>query len=152
MRDERLTGMWTDEILHPGSVESVDLVFRRDGSGWLYWSSWSTEFAVSRFTWATLTPGELAFEFHRTLGGTWANDDGVLRHDVESDEKEESLIETGYTIAPGEAPYNTPVTLLALAHPLTEHLAGARFAWVEKPDSLSDPSAGAPRPDPSSHR
>ncbi|WP_244162323.1 hypothetical protein [Amycolatopsis regifaucium] len=130
----------------------VDLAFRRDGSGWLYWASWSTEFAVSRFTWATPTPGVLALKFHRTLGGTWSNDDGVIRHHVESDEKEDSVVETGYAIASGEAPYGTPVTLLSLAHPLTEYLAGSRFAWVEKPESLSDPAAGAPRPDPSSPR
>ncbi|KFU83306.1 hypothetical protein SAMN04489729_3845 [Amycolatopsis lurida] len=148
--DERLTGLWSDEILHPGSTETVDLVFRRGGSGWLYWSSWSTEFAVSRFTWAT--PGELVLKFHRTLEGTWSIDNGVTRHDVESDEQEESVVEVGYEIAPGEDPYGTPVTLLSLDRPLTEHLAGSRFAWVEKPVSLSDPSAGAPRPDPSSPR
>ncbi|WP_340684505.1 hypothetical protein LCL61_39795 [Amycolatopsis coloradensis] len=148
MTDERLAGLWSDEILHPGSVESVDLVFRRDGSGWLYWSSWSTEFAVSRFTWATA--GELVLKFHRTLEGTWSIDNGVTRHDVESNEKEESVIEVGYEIAPGEDPFGTPVTLLSLDRPLTEHLAGSRFAWAEKPESLSDPSADASRPDPSS--
>ncbi|RSN57304.1 hypothetical protein DMH01_28080 [Amycolatopsis sp. WAC 04182] len=148
MTHERLPGLWSDEIMHPGSVESVDLVFRRDGSGWLYWASWSTEFAVSRFTWSS--QGELVLKFHRTLEGTWSIDNGVTRHDVESEKKEESVIEVGYEIAPREDPYGTPVTLLSLARPLTEHLAGSRFAWVEKPESLSDPSADAPRPDPSS--
>ncbi|MGY6656071.1 hypothetical protein ACXIZN_28290 [Amycolatopsis sp. TRM77291] len=150
MTDERLTGLWSDEILHPGSTESVDLVFRRDGSGWLYWASWSTEFAVSRFTWAT--PGKLVLKFHRALSGTWSIDNGVTRHDVESDEKEESVIELGYGIAPAEDPFGTPVTLLSLDRPLDEHLAGSRFAWAENPESLSDPSAGAPQPDPSSLR
>ena len=150
MADERLTGLWSDEILHPGSTESVDLAFRRDGSGWLYWASWSTEFAVSRFTWAT--PDELVLTFHRAVSGTWSVDDGVTRHDVESDEKEESVIKLGYEIAPGEDPFGTPVTLLSLGRPLIEYLAGSQFAWAEKPESLSDPSAGAPRPDPSSLR
>ncbi|WP_410577868.1 hypothetical protein [Amycolatopsis sp. lyj-108] len=150
MTDERLTGRWSDEILHPGSVETVDLVFRHDGSGWLYWASWSTEFAVSRFTWST--PGDLVLKVHRTLGGTWSIDNDVTRHDVESDEKEESVFETGYEIVPGEDPCGTPATLLSLDRPLTEHLAGSRFAWVEKPESLSDPSADAPRQDPSSPR
>ncbi|MFE6614084.1 hypothetical protein [Amycolatopsis sp. NPDC057786] len=150
MTDERLIGLWSDEILYPGSVESVDLAFRRDGSGWSYWKSWSTGFSVSRFTWAT--PGGLVLNFHRALEGTWSIDNGVTRHDVESDEAEESVIELGYEIAPGEDPFGTPVTLLSLDRPLIEHLVGARFAWVEKPESLSDPSAGAPRPDPSSPR
>ncbi|MER6666479.1 hypothetical protein ABT256_18200 [Amycolatopsis japonica] len=148
MTDERLTGLWSDEIVYPGSVESVDLAFRDDGSGWLHWSSWSTEFAVSRFIWST--PGELVLKFHRTLGGTWSIEDGVTRHEVESDEKEESVIRLGYEIAHGEDPFGNPVTLLSLDRALDEHLAGSRFAWVEKPESLSDPSADAPRPDPSS--
>ncbi|MFJ8913553.1 hypothetical protein [Amycolatopsis sp. NPDC102389] len=150
MTDERLTGLWSDEIVHPGSVESVDLAFRDDGSGWLYWSSWSTEFAVSRFKWAS--PGVLVLKFHRTLGGTWSIEDGVTRHEVESDEKDESTLEVGYEIAPGEDPFGNPVTLLSLDRALDEYLAGSRFAWVENPESLSDPSADAPRPDPSSHR
>ncbi|WP_394360652.1 hypothetical protein [Amycolatopsis sp. SB7-3] len=150
MTDERLVGLWSDETVYPGSVESVDLAFLDNGSRWLYWSSWSTEFAVSRFTWAT--PGELVLHFHRALGGTWSIKDGVTRHEVESDEKEESLIRLGYEIAPGEDPFGNPVTLLSLDRALDEHLAGSRFAWVEKPESLSDPSADAPRPDPSSRR
>ncbi|MEU3768502.1 hypothetical protein AB0E55_25890 [Amycolatopsis keratiniphila] len=150
MTDERLTGLWSDEIVYPGSVESVDLAFRDDGSGWLYWSSWSTEFAVSRFTWAT--PGELVLKFYRNLDGRWSIENGVTRHEVESDEEEESVIELGYEIAPGEDPFGNPVTLLSLDRPLDEHLAGSRFARVEKPESLSDPSADAPRPDPSSRR
>lgn len=150
MTDERLTGLWSDEILQPGSVEYVDLAFRRDGSGWFYWKSWSTGFSVSRFTWAT--PGALVVKFHRTLDGRWSVDNGVTRHDVESDEEDESLIELGYEIAPVEDPFGTPVTLLSLDRPLIEYLAGSQFARVEKPESLSDPTADALRPDPSSHR
>ncbi|UMP01870.1 hypothetical protein [Amycolatopsis sp. EV170708-02-1] len=150
MADERLIGLWSDEIVYPGSVESVDLAFRGDGSGWLQWSSWSTEFAVSRFTWAT--PGELVLRFYCNLGGTWSIEDGVTRHEVESEEKEESVVRLGYEIAPGEDPFGNPVTLLSLDRPLDEHLAGSRFAWVENPASLNDPSADAPRPDPSSRR
>ncbi|OLZ56970.1 hypothetical protein [Amycolatopsis keratiniphila] len=148
MTDERLVGLWSDEIVHPGSVESVDLAFLDNGSGWLYWSSWSSEFAVSRFTWAT--PDELVLNFHRALGGTWSIEDGVTCHEVESDEKEESVIRLGYEIAPGEDPFGNPVTLLSLDRPLDDHLAGSRFARVEKTESLSDPSVDAPRPDPSS--
>ncbi|RSN28053.1 hypothetical protein DMC61_24340 [Amycolatopsis sp. WAC 04169] len=150
MADERLTGLWSDEILHPGSVEYVDLAFRRDCSGWFYWKSWSTGFSVSRFTWAT--PDALIVKFHRTLDGRWATDNGVTRHEVESDEEDESVIELGYEIAPGEDPFGTPVTLLSLDRPLIAYLAGSQFAWAEEPESLSDPSADAPRPDPSSRR
>ncbi|MFC9258138.1 hypothetical protein ACFWMR_37055 [Amycolatopsis thailandensis] len=148
--DERLIGLWSDRMLFPSDVESAELAFRGDGSGWLYWSSWSTEFTVSRYTWAAFTPGTLALKFHRTVNGTWSIDDGVTRHDVESDEKEESVIEVGYRIAPGEDPFGSPVTLLSLDRPLDDHLAGSRFAWVEKPESLNDPSVDAPRRGPSS--
>ncbi|MEV6910756.1 hypothetical protein [Amycolatopsis sp. NPDC051071] len=79
--DGRLVGLWSDRVLYPSDVESAELAFRADGSGWLYWSS-----------------------------------------------------------------------LLSLDRPLNDHLAGSRFAWVEKPESLSDPSADAPRPDPTSRR
>ncbi|WP_181776934.1 hypothetical protein [Amycolatopsis pittospori] len=150
--DERLVGLWSDRMLYPSDVESAELAFRGDGSGWLYWSSWSTAFTVSRYTWAAFAPGTLALKFHRTLDGTWSIDDGVTRHDVESDEKAESLVEIGYGIIPGEDPLGNPVTLLSLDRPLDDHLAGSRFAWVEKPESLSDPAADAPRPGRSSPR
>lgn len=105
---------------------------------------------MSRFTWAT--PDELVLNFHRALGGTWSIEGGVTRHEVESDEKEESVIRLGYEIAPGEDPFGNRVTQLSLDRALDEHLAGSRFAWVDKPESLSDPSADAPRPDQSSRR
>lgn len=144
--DERLVGLWSDQILHPSRVESVDLAFRDDGSGWLYWSSWSTGFSVTRYTWTTSAAGDLVLRFHRILGGMWSLDDGVTHHYIESDEQEQSVVDVGYDIAPGEDPFGNPIILLTLARPLREHLAGSRFAWVEKPESLNDPSVGAPPP------
>lgn len=146
--DERLIGLWSDRMLYPSDVESAELAFRGDGSGWRYWSSWSSSFSVSRYTWAAFTPGTLVLKFHCAVDGTWSIDDGVTRHDVETEEESESLVEVGYEILPGEDPLGNPITLLALDH----HLAGSRFAWVEKPESLSDPAADTPRRGPSNPR
>ncbi|WP_236004512.1 hypothetical protein [Amycolatopsis pittospori] len=143
--DERLLGLWSDEILHPSRVESVDLAFHDDGTGWLYWSSWSTEFSVARYTWTTTAEKNLGLRFHRTLGGTWSVDDDITHHHVEADEQEESAVDVGYDIAPGEDPFGNPITLLILARPLHGHLAGSRFGRVENPRSLDDPTADAPR-------
>ncbi|WP_410607740.1 hypothetical protein [Amycolatopsis sp. lyj-109] len=45
----QLIGYWSGQEIHPSSPEYTDLGFRADGSGWKYWSSWSTEFIVERF-------------------------------------------------------------------------------------------------------
>ena len=57
MRDDRLIGYWSEAQLNPSSPELTELGFRCDGSGWLYWSSWSTAFVVYRFTWRMPAPG-----------------------------------------------------------------------------------------------
>ncbi len=150
--DERLIGLWSDRALYPSDVESAELAFRADGSGWLYWSSWSSAFTVSRYTWKVPRQGSLAMTFHHTLDGTWSIDDGITRHDVEAEEPDETLVEIGYGIVPGEDPLGYPVTLLSLDRPLDDHLAGSRFAWVQAPETFSDPAADGPRPDsPSLH-
>ncbi|WP_410656904.1 hypothetical protein [Amycolatopsis sp. lyj-112] len=150
--DERLIGLWSESTLYPNDVESAELAFRWNGSGWLYWSSWSTSFSVSRYTWSAFTPGTLVLKFHCELDGTWSIEDGVVRHDVESEEERGSLVKVGYEVVPGEDPLGNTLTVLSLDRPLHDHLAGSRFAWVEQSGPLSDPAAGAPRPGPPSHR
>jgi hypothetical protein len=148
--DEHLVGLWSDRMLFPSDVESAELAFRADGTGWLYWSSWSGAFTVLRYTWAITAPGTLALKFHRTVEGTWTIDDGVTRHDVDSEAAKDSLVEVGYLIAPAEDPMGNPVNLLSLDRPLDDHLAGARFAHVER-DPLIEPGADDPKRGPTSH-
>lgn len=152
MLDHRLLGLWSERPLFPHDVESAELTFRANGTGWLYWSSWSTSFTVSRYTWALTRPGHLALKFHRTLDGTWSIDDGVTRHEVESEEPDDTNVEIGYRIGPGEGQYGERFTVLSFDHPLHGYLAGSRFGWVDEPKSFSDPSADAPRPGPPSPR
>ncbi|WP_414942998.1 hypothetical protein [Amycolatopsis sp. cmx-11-32] len=111
--------MSDEGLIGPHAVPERQLAFCCDGSRWLHWSSWSTEFTVSRYTWTRSPLGELALKFHHTLGGTWSIDNGVTRHDVDSDEKEESVVEVGHpqgAISPAISPL---VAVLARASTAT---------------------------------
>jgi len=68
--DTPLIGYWSGRAVHPSDPEYSDLGFRADGSGWSYWSSWSTEFVVQRFRRHVPAPGVLAARLHLTVGGT----------------------------------------------------------------------------------
>ncbi|WP_086844793.1 hypothetical protein [Amycolatopsis kentuckyensis] len=122
--DTPLIGYWSEREVYPSSPEYTELGFRADGSGWLYWSSWSTEFVVERFGWHLPAPGVLAARLHLTVGGEWSVDDGDVTHLVEYREETDTVVELGWAIGPGPE--------LTLDHPLSLGLGGTRFRPVEE--------------------
>jgi hypothetical protein len=116
----RLVGYWSESELYPGSTEYTELGFRADGTGWQYWSSWSTEFVVHRFAWHTPEPGRLAVHLRMELDGTWAADN---THRVERREHIDTRLDLAWTLEPDHR--------LTLDRPLDDMLGGTRFGPVE---------------------
>ncbi len=116
--DNPLLGYWSEQELYPGSPEYSDLGIRADGTGWVYWASWSTEFLVHRFRWHVPAPGVLAARLHLTVGGRWSVDEGDVTHLVEYREETDTALALGWAIEPGPE--------LTLDRPLGA-LCGTRF-------------------------
>ena len=124
-----LIGYWSEQEIYPGSPEYSDLGFRADGSGWMYWASWSTEFLVHRFRWHLPAPGVLAARLHLTVGGEWSRDGGDVTHLVEYRNEVDTAVELGWAIEPSSE--------LTLDRPLAI-LCGTRFLPVA--DGGTDPT------------
>lgn len=129
--DARLVGYWSESEVHPGSTEYTELGFRADGSGWQYWSSWSTAFVVHRFTWDG-TASRLTIRLGMVLDGTWSLDGALVRHLVEDREHLDTRLTLSCTV--------TPEPRLKLDRPLDEMLGGTEFLAV--PDGGTDPTLG----------
>ncbi|MEU0534394.1 hypothetical protein [Amycolatopsis tolypomycina] len=117
----KLIGYWSEQEVYPSDPEYSDLGFRADGTGWMYWASWSKEFLVRRFRWHVPAPGVLAAHLHLTVGGEWSVADGDVTHLVEYREEADTAIELGWAIGPGSE--------LTLDRPLGD-LCGTRFLPV----------------------
>lgn len=118
--DARLVGYWSEAELYPGSPEYTELGFRADGSGWLYWSSWSTAFAVHRFAWRAPEPGRLTVRLRMEVDGNWSADG---THRVERRHHVDTLLELAWELGTDRK--------LTLDRPLDEALGGTRFRPVE---------------------
>jgi hypothetical protein len=129
-----LIGYWSDQEVYPGSPEYTDLGFRADGSGWMYWASWSTKFVVHRFGWHLPAPGVLVARLHLTVGGEWSVEGRDVTHLVEDREEVDTVVELGWTIGPGPE--------LTLDRPLDDLLGGLRFRPAE--GSGTDPTLTGP--------
>ncbi|MBE8523681.1 hypothetical protein ILP97_40395 [Amycolatopsis sp. H6(2020)] len=127
-----LIGYWSEQEVYPGSPEYSDLGFRADGTGWMYWASWSTEFFVQRFRWHLPAPGVLAARLHLTVGGEWGLDGPDVTHKVEYQREEDTFVEVGWAIE--------PTTELVLDRPL-DLPGGTRFRPVE--EGGTDPTLAA---------
>ncbi|KDN18423.1 hypothetical protein [Amycolatopsis rifamycinica] len=134
--DPRLIGYWSDQEIYPGSPEYTDLGFRADGSGWMYWASWSTEFVVHRFGWRVPAPGVLVVRRRLTIGGTWSVDGPGVTHRPESREEADTVVELGWAVQPGPE--------LILDRPLDDLLGGTRFRSVD--EGGTDPTTAGPLP------
>jgi len=118
--DARLVGYWSESEVYPGSPEYTELGFRADGSGWLYWSSWSTEFAVHRFAWHAPEPGRLTARLRMEIDGNWSADG---THRVERRQNVDTLVELAWELGTDRK--------LTLDRPLDEALGGTQFLPVE---------------------
>jgi hypothetical protein len=133
MIEEDLTGHWSERDLYPHEVELGEVAFRPDGTGWLYWSSWSKSFSLHRFTWRIPAPGHVDVHLHRYFSGTWRPDD---THDVQAEELDERTLALAYTLKPAEGEVG-PV--LEFDQRLEEWTIGNCFALTDSP--LDDPIA-----------
>lgn len=131
--DKELIGHWSERDLDPHSVELGEVAFRPDGTGWLYWSSWSKSFSLHRFTWRAAGSGRVDVHLLRYFAGIWHPDD---THEVESEELAERTLELKYTIKPADGDIG-PV--LEFDQRLDEWTIGNRFALTDSP--LDDPTA-----------
>ncbi|MEV6646073.1 hypothetical protein [Amycolatopsis sp. NPDC051371] len=131
--DARLVGYWSESEVHPGSTEYTELGFRADGSGWQYWSSWSTAFVVHRFGWHTAEPGRLVVRLRMEIDGTWSVDGPDVAHQVADSEHVDTLVELAWTLDPARK--------LTLDRPLVDALGGTQFLPVD--DGGTDPTLAA---------
>jgi hypothetical protein len=132
--DARLTGYWSESELDPGSPEYTELGFRADGTGWLYWSSWSMAFVVLRFDWDTPGPGRLSVHLRVEIDGKWSVDGTAVAHRVEGREEVDTRLELAWELGPGSK--------LTLDRPLEDMLGGTEFLPVEgggADPTLTDP-------------
>lgn len=127
--DARLLGYWSESEVHPGSTEYTELGFRPDGTGWQYWSSWSTTFVVHRFTWEG-TASRLLVRLDMILDGTWSLAGERTHHRIERREHLDTELTLSCTLASGPR--------LRLARPLDEMLGGTEFLAV--PGGGTDPT------------
>ncbi|MCL9758780.1 hypothetical protein [Frankia sp. AiPa1] len=132
--------MWTEQPLHRSAPEEAVLGLDSDGTGWMYWASWSKQFEAQMFTWSVRDSGVLAVRVHTELSGTWSLDDrrgrghdltAVQRVDVES--TWEFRISAGNRISGGSRHPDEPVAVLRLDRPFAAGLTGDSFARVIEP-------------------
>jgi len=123
--DARLVGYWAEPF--PDAPERTELGFRADGTGWQYWSSWSTAFAVHRFDWHTPEPGRLTARLRLEIDGSWSLNGPDIAHRVERWEHVDTLVELAWLLGPDGQ--------LTLDRPLDDVLGGTKFRPVEGGDT-----------------
>jgi hypothetical protein len=126
--DERLVGYWSDEDLYQGDMEAADIVFRRDGTGWTYWSKIGGPFVVYRFTWHIAADGRLSLALNQQLAGTWNLQGETIHHRVTSTAASDRMVLLIYEIRAGQDVLGRPATLLNVDHPIRLGTVGDRFA------------------------
>ncbi|MEV6429064.1 hypothetical protein [Nocardia sp. NPDC051463] len=129
MHPEQLLGYWSEMGLAPGQPEFTEIGFRADGTGWIYWSSWSGAFTVIRLAWQATPTGHLTVRMHTEIYGTW-----TAAHRVEQRTDIDSTRTVAYAVTPGP--------ILTLEHPLDETLGGTEFKFT--PGNTDDPTLDPP--------
>ncbi|MEA5365843.1 hypothetical protein VA596_40400 [Amycolatopsis sp., V23-08] len=120
--EARLVGYWSESPLDPGSPEYTELGFRADGTGWQYWTSWSSAFAVHRFDWHSPGPGRLTARLRMAIDGAWSLHGSDVRHRVERREHVDTLVELAWELGPDRQ--------LTLDRALVDVLGGTQFLPV----------------------
>ncbi|MEX5637929.1 hypothetical protein [Parafrankia sp. FMc2] len=127
-------GIWAERPLYQSPPEDATLGFSSDGTGWMYWASWSTGFEAQVFTWSARDAGVLVVRVHTELGGTWSMDDRKRSvHDMETVELIDAELTWKYQIVTGVNYLGEPAVILHLDHPFTEGLTGNTFSRVIEP-------------------
>jgi hypothetical protein len=146
MRDSQIVGYWSDEELYFDSMEVAEIVFRPEGSGWMYWAHFRT-FAMRRFDWHTTADHSLVLRCRERLSGTWIRRDEAFEHHVTDQHPEDEERVLHYQVNDGRNVFGKPATLLQFSKAVITGAIGDRFAFKrEVAEGEADPVA---RPAPS---
>ena len=126
MLDGRLVGYWSDRDLYQGAMESAELAFRADGTGWTYWSRSGGPFQVMH--WDTTASGQHTLGLREKLSGRWHLDGRAVRHRVDRQGPSRQRIVLAYAISPGQDLYRRPAMLLQFDRGVMMGTIGDRFA------------------------
>lgn len=103
MYDENLVGLWDSSPYDLGSMETSWLGFLPDGRGWSAWANLAGGIAVGRFRWDCPEPATLELRYEWQLSGRWKGAKDPLRFSsIGSQEPDDEVLNTGYTIEPDE--------------------------------------------------
>jgi hypothetical protein len=142
--EPRLFGYWTDKYLYPGDMESADIAFRSDGTGWVYWCNAASAFQILRFTWRTASGKHLSISVDEQVSGTWHLDGLRVSHLVHDRTHSDDQIALTFTIAAGHDDAGKPTMLLEFDQPPIRGVTGDRFTLErELADNESDPARDA---------
>ncbi|KAA2260446.1 hypothetical protein F0L68_20130 [Solihabitans fulvus] len=143
MVDSNLLGYWSSLPLDGGgSMETDDIAFRADGTGWTEWSRLGGPFLVTRFRWRTTDVGRLEIRTQLRLSGSWRIDGPAVAYEVAERETDETLLRLAYAIGPAEGAYGAEVTLLEFDEPIARGTIGSQYALTERDiGAEGDPTA-----------
>jgi hypothetical protein len=143
--DDRLVGYWSDETVYQGAMEVTDIAFRRDGTGWTYWSRDGGGFEVFRFSWHTAADHQLTITLHTLLSGIWDLAEHAVQHHVRSQTRWEKQIVVAYEVTSGQNVFHKPATLLTLDRPISIATIGDKFAFKRQlAETDHDPTTRGP--------
>jgi hypothetical protein len=143
--DYRLVGYWSDETVYQGAMEVTDIAFRRDGTGWTYWSRDGGGFEVFRFSWHTAADHQLTIDLQELLSGIWDLAEHAVHHHVRSQTRWDKQIVVTYEVTPGQNVFREPATLLRLDRPISVATIGDQFAFKRQlAETDHDPTSRGP--------
>jgi hypothetical protein len=106
VRDTQLVGHWASTPFDVGAMESSEIAFLPDGSGWSVLASASGGLDVTGFRWHCPEPGRLELREYRLTSGTWERDTAPWCFaEVDTDEGCHDVVGSSYRIGPQDAPY-----------------------------------------------
>jgi hypothetical protein len=120
-------------------MESAAIVFRPDGSGWIYWARVGV-FSVHRFGWQTTSDLQLHLRLLHHLWGTWTVQEHEIAHHVDSHHTTDTKLVLTYAINSGHDVLGDPATLLQLDRPVIPGTVGDRFALKDSDTRVEDPT------------
>ena len=124
-------------------MKVTDVAFRRDGTGWTYWSRDGGGFEVFRFSWHTAADHQLTIDLQELLSGVWSLAEHVIQHHVRSKTRWDKQIVVAYEVTPGQNVFRKPATLLRLNRPINVATIGDQFAFKRQlAETDHDPTTG----------
>jgi hypothetical protein len=141
MLEPEIAGYWTEKYLDPGGMESADIAFSCDGTGWVYWSNAAGAFEVLRFSWHAPEVGQLTIRIYEYASGTWQLDGHEATHVTRGRARRDDHITVDFTITDGSDAVGNPAIVLNFGQPIIHGLTGKRFTLERQlADNERDPA------------